>query len=135
MVNLLLVADNTNTLPVIEATVLFCSSIGFIVALPIVHSQQNLQFASAKDVFSNFSNASEWPEVGIAVPFSFYGALFVNSIWTAPAYVAEETQDARRESPKAIIQSFCCTAILGLGICLTFAFCISDMEILQKDKT
>lgn len=114
---------------------LFVSSVAFIIALPITHSQLGLPFASARDVFTNFSNTSEWPETGIPVPFSFYSALFVNSIWTAPAYIAEETHDASRKAPNAIIQSFSWTAIVGLGICLAIAFCIPDMDAVKADDS
>ncbi|TVY64790.1 GABA-specific permease [Fusarium oxysporum f. sp. cubense] len=133
---MLLRLENVSIVMIITATFLGLSCIGFIIALPVRHSMLDIPFASAEDVFGSFKNySSNWPETGIAVPFSFYGALFVNSIWAAPAYVAEETHDARREAPKAIMESFGCTAILGLGICLTFAFCIPDMDAVIADKT
>jgi amino acid transporter len=50
-------------------------------------------------------------------------------------YVAEETHDARKEAPRAIVQSFCCTAVLGTIICLIFAFCIHDMDVAAGTKT
>ena len=97
---------------------------------------QGLPFAAAADVFGKFTNYyPDWPETGVAVPFAFYGVLFVNSIWTAPAYVAEETHDARRQAPKAILESFICTAVLGLGVCLVFAFCINDMDTIVADES
>lgn len=118
------------------ATVLGLACFGLIIALPVTHSMKRLPFANAGDVFGKFTNYNvDWPETGVAVPFSFYGALFVNSIWTAPAYVAEETHDARRQAPKAIMESFSCTAILGLGVCLTFAFCIPDMDTIAADES
>uniref|UniRef100_A0A0D2YKI0 Uncharacterized protein n=1 Tax=Fusarium oxysporum (strain Fo5176) TaxID=660025 RepID=A0A0D2YKI0_FUSOF len=133
---MLLRLENVSIVMIITATFLGLSCIGFIIALPVRHSMLDIPFASAEDVFGSYKNySSDWPETGIAVPFCFYGALFVNSIWAAPAYVAEETHDARREAPKAIMESFVCTAILGLGICLAFAFCIPDMDAVVEDKT
>ena len=111
---------------------LFSSSVAFIVALPVTHWQRGLLFASAKDVFTQFSNVSAWHD-GVAVPFSFYTVLFVNSIWIAPAYVVEETHKAQTAAPNAIIQSYAWTAIVGLGISLALAFCIPDMAVAQSD--
>ncbi|KAM5350144.1 hypothetical protein ACJ41O_006649 [Fusarium nematophilum] len=132
---MLLKLERVSIVMVITAAVLFLSSVGFVIGLPVSHSTKGMPFANAGDVFSKFSNTSEWPETGIAVPFCFYSALFVNSIWVAPAYVAEETHDARREAPKAIIESFAWTAVLGVGICLAFAFCIPDMDGLAAAKS
>ncbi|KAE8357497.1 amino acid/polyamine transporter I [Aspergillus caelatus] len=117
------------------ATVLLLSCIAFVVALPATHVAHGLPFADAADVFGDFTNYSEWPENGFAVLISFSGALWVNSLWIAPVYVAEETQKARVRAPKAIIQSFGCTAIVGAIICLVFDFCIYDMDATALDET
>ncbi|KAL5592990.1 hypothetical protein FOBRF1_012092 [Fusarium oxysporum] len=132
---MLLKLERISIIMALTATVLLISCFGVIIGLPASHSARGLPFASASDVFGKFSNVSDWVETGIAVPLSFYTVLFVNSIWTAPAYIAEETHDARRQAPKAIMESFTCTAVVGTGICLVFAFCIPDMDLVQVDET
>jgi amino acid transporter len=117
------------------ASVLLLSCLALIVVLPAVHSAQGLPFADAADVFGNFTNNSAWPEPEIAASLSFSCALWVNSLWIAPVYVTEETKQARVRAPKAILQSFSCTAIVGTVICLIFAFCIHDMDTIAVDQT
>ncbi|KAL0942938.1 amino acid transporter [Colletotrichum truncatum] len=131
---MLLRLENVSILMIITATFLVTTSIGFIIALPITHSQLGLPFASAADVFGKFTNYSSWHETAIAVPLCFYSALFVNTVWMSPAYIAEETHNARVETPKAMLQSFIATAVIGLGICLAFAFCINDMSAIAHDR-
>lgn len=104
------------------------SCFGFMIALPVTHSQLGIPFTSAADVFGSFRNSSEWKQDWISVPFCFYSVLFVNSTWVSPAYIAEETHDARRQSPRAIIESFLWTTLLGLIVCLVFAFCLNDLD-------
>ncbi|KAF9882277.1 hypothetical protein CkaCkLH20_00313 [Colletotrichum karsti] len=129
---MLLRLENVSILMMVTGTFLAVSSVAVIIALPVVHSQAGLPFAAARDVFGSYKNYSPWSEAGIAVPISFYGALFVNSVWTAPAYVAEETHNARVETPRAMLNSYIVTAVVGWGICLAFAFCISDMDTLVR---
>ncbi|KAH6687277.1 amino acid permease-domain-containing protein [Plectosphaerella plurivora] len=132
---MLLRLETINIIMMVTAAFLFLSCLGFIIALPITHSQLNMPFTTAANVFGSFQNSSDWPQTGIAVPFCFYAVLFVNSTWTSPAYVAEETRDAAREAPRAIVESFAWTSILGLGVCLVFAFCINDLDAAINDPT
>lgn len=132
---MLLRLETINVLMMITAAFLFLSSVGFIIALPITHHQLGVPFAAAGAVFGSFRNSSDWPQDGVAVPFCFYAVLFVNSTWTSPAYVAEETRDAARQAPRAIVESFFWTSVLGLGCCLAFAFCMNDLDAAIEDPT
>ncbi|KAL2814186.1 amino acid/polyamine transporter I [Aspergillus granulosus] len=132
---ILLRLEKVSIVMMTTAAVLLLSCIAFIIALPATHAAQGLPFAAAADVFGDFINYSAWPDTGIAVLLSFSCALWVNTLWIAPVYVTEETQEARVRAPKAIIQSFSCTAIVGAIICLIFAFCIHDMDAAALDET
>ncbi|KAM5342011.1 hypothetical protein ACJ41O_015042 [Fusarium nematophilum] len=124
--------EKVSVIMMVTAAVTLLSCVAFIIALPVSHATKKRPFSSASDVFGNFTNYSSW-ETGISVSFSFYSALWVNSIWVAPAYIAEETHNAKVEAPKAMWQSFWCTAVVGTVICLIFAFCIHDMEMTVGD--
>lgn len=104
----------------------------YIIALPITHSQQHRPFASAAQVFGEYTNFSLWDE-SVSVPMSMFCAIWVITGWQAPAFIAEETHDASRAAPKAIIVAYCAIAVGGLIVSLTTAFCISDMSIAAFD--
>ncbi|KAH8743756.1 amino acid permease-domain-containing protein [Diaporthe sp. PMI_573] len=130
---MLLRLENISIVMIVAATFLVLSSFGFIIALPITHAQLGLPFTPAADVFGSFKNYSSWDQTGIAVSLSFYSVLFVNTVWMSPAYVAEETHNARVETPRAMLHSFIATAVVGMGICLALAFCINDMDVIAND--
>lgn len=116
------------------ALIILVHLIVFVIALPTSHAVQKKPFASAHDVFGSYTNYSDW-STGVAVPFTWFTAAWVNSAWAAPAYVAEATHDARRSAPKAIIMSYSVTAISGLIICIICAFCITDMDAAATDPS
>lgn len=106
----------------------------FIFALPITHRLQDLPFASAHDVFGTFENFTDWG-AGAAVPFTWFAAMWVNSAWMCPVYVAEDTHNASVEIPKSIVMTYVVTAVCGLLVSLLCAFCITDMPTFGLDET
>lgn len=106
----------------------------FVIGLPITHSVQGRRFTSGTDALGTYQNFSEWND-SVAVPFTFFGVAWVVTGWQQPAYVAEETQDARRVAPKAILTSFALTAVMGFLVCWICAFCIEDIEASAADPT
>lgn len=105
-----------------------------IIGLPITHAIQNRPFASAQAVFGEYLNSSDWGP-GVAVPYSWFCALWVNSAWMVPVYVSEETHNASKEIPKSLLYTFAATAASGLVVCLLFAFCIPDMKAVAADTS
>ncbi|RAK84384.1 hypothetical protein BO79DRAFT_275719 [Aspergillus costaricaensis CBS 115574] len=116
------------------AVLILVQALMLIIGLPITHAIQNRPFASAQAVFGEYLNSSDWgPEV--AVPYSWFCALWVNSAWMVPVYVSEETHNASKEIPKSLLYTFAATAASGLVVCLLFAFCIPDMEAVAADTS
>jgi amino acid transporter len=109
-------------------------TIFYVIALPVTHAHQGKPFPSAKTVFGSYQSYTDW-DAGVAVPFTWFCAAWVNSIWTAPAYVVEETHNARISAPKAMVTSYLTTCIMGLVLVVITAFCISDMDALAADPT
>ena len=105
-----------------------------VFGLPISHRVQERPFASAQDVFGSYQNWSGW-DAGVAIPYSWFAFMWVNSAWMCPCYVAEETKNASREIPKSIIGTYAFTSIAGTVICLLLAFCITDIESAGTDET
>lgn len=110
-----------------KAILILLHMLVFVFGLPIAHKLQNLPFVSAKTVFGEYSNFSDWG-LPVAIPYSWFGALWVNSGWVVPVYVTEETHNARIEIPKSLYYTFTTNTVCGLVICLISAFCINDME-------
>lgn len=93
-----------------------------------------MPFAKASDVFGLYQNFSEWP-AGVAVPFTWFCAAWTVTGWPTPAFVAEETVDSARSTPKAIVYSYCAAAGMGIIVCLITAFCVSDVAAAAMDTT
>lgn len=106
----------------------------YIIGLPISHAVQHMPFATGREVFGSYTNYSDW-DTGVAVPFTWFAAVWVNSAWAAPAYVVEGTKNPSRSAPNAILTSYISTAVIGLVICVITAFCISDMDAIATDQT
>lgn len=104
----------------------------YIIALPVTHSQQNRHFATAAQVFGEYANFSLWDR-SVSVPMSMFCAVWVITGWQAPAFIAEETHNASRAAPKAIIVSYSAIACGGLVVSLVTAFCIPDMSVAALD--
>lgn len=117
----------------LTAILVLIQTLVFIFGLPISHKVQNRPFASARTVFGEYTNFSDWG-LGVSVPYSWFCTLWVNSAWMVPVYVAEETHDASREIPKSLWYTFSVTAVIGMVICLVSAFCINDIEAAAADE-
>ncbi|KUL83431.1 hypothetical protein ZTR_10962 [Talaromyces verruculosus] len=116
------------------ANLILIHSLVFIFGLPITHKLQHLPFTSAKAVFGEYTNYSDW-NLAVTVPYTWLCALWVNSAWMVPVYVAEETHNAKIEIPKTLWYTFTFTAVSGVVICLICAFCISDMDAAAADES
>ncbi|KAF5598369.1 amino-acid permease [Fusarium pseudocircinatum] len=82
--------------------------------LPVAHAKQSKPFAAGSDVFASYDNFSEWP-VGVAVPFTWFCAAWTVTGWPSPAFIAEETVNPAKNTPRSIIIAYCSTAGLGVA--------------------
>ncbi|KAJ5371474.1 uncharacterized protein N7496_007566 [Penicillium cataractarum] len=119
---------------IFTAAVMLLYTIIYLIALPVTHAVQGQPFPSAKTVFGSYQNYTDW-DTGVAVTFTWFCAAWVNSIWMAPAYVAEETHNSRISAPKAMITSYLSTCMMGLFVTVITAFCIPDMDTLAADPS
>ncbi|KAL4753501.1 hypothetical protein BDW72DRAFT_26338 [Aspergillus terricola var. indicus] len=122
------------TIYILIAILTLVHALIFIFGLPITHAVQKQPFASGQQVFGEFTTFSDWGP-SVAAPYSWFAALWVNSAWMVPVYMAEETHRASIEIPKSLISTYSLTAISGLVVCLVSAFCISDIEAAATDIT
>ncbi|KAJ6016842.1 hypothetical protein N7451_000221 [Penicillium sp. IBT 35674x] len=126
--------EKISVIYIIMALLVLIQTIIYLIGLPVTHAVQGLPFASAREVFGSFSTYTDWG-AGVAVPYSWFGALWVNSAWMVPVYVSEETHQATTEVPKSLIYTFTVTFVSGLVISLLAAFCITDIVAAAEDAT
>lgn len=53
------------------AAIVLVTTLILIIALPVAHTFQGMPFASAADVFTNYTNYSDWNSA-VALPMSFF---------------------------------------------------------------
>lgn len=116
----------------VAAAVMAVTIIIYIIAIPITHSQQDRPFASGAQAFGKYNNHSLYVNA-VAVPMSFFCAVWAITGWQAPALVAEETHNASRTAPKAVITSYLTISTGGLVVSLITAFCIPDITVAADD--
>ncbi|KAL3447773.1 amino acid/polyamine transporter I [Aspergillus insuetus] len=119
---------------ILMAVLTLVQALVFVFGLPITHAVQKQPFATGRQVFGEFSSYSDWGP-SVAAPYSWFAALWVNSAWMVPVYMAEETHRASIEIPKSLLSTYSLTAISGLIVCLISAFCITDIEAAATDLT
>ncbi|KAJ5552469.1 hypothetical protein N7494_001847 [Penicillium frequentans] len=134
VVSMMLRLENVTLAYMICAVVILCHVILFLIALPVSHAVQGMPFPSARVVFGSYQNYTDW-EPAVAVPFTWFCAAWVNSIWMAPAFVVEETHSPRTSAPKAMIGSYISTCVMGLFVTIISAFCIADMDSIAMDPS
>ncbi|KAF9038687.1 APC amino acid permease [Panaeolus papilionaceus] len=104
---------------------LFGTSIAAIVSL-LVLSDGNR--ASTHDVFTNFENSSGWSSDGWAFMLAFAAPMWTLTGYDSAAHISEETANAARAAPVAIIVAVACTASLGWLLLISAAFAIPSVQ-------
>src|SRR5258706_653930 len=112
---------------------IFASALGTIVLivttnlLPIKASPN---INSAKDIFTKVYNQTGWP-TGWAFCMTFLSPTWTLSGYDVAAHVAEETHDAARNVPRAIIWSSWSSVLLGSIYLISLALCATDIDSLM----
>ncbi|KAG1722545.1 amino acid/polyamine transporter I, partial [Suillus paluster] len=92
-----------------------------IIALPIAtpHEYRN----TASFALGNFTNLDGWPS-GFAFILSLMAPLYTTGGYDASVHMSEEASNAAIAIPWAITGAIAMSAVLGLGINITIAFCM-----------
>ncbi|CAI5759858.1 unnamed protein product [Candida verbasci] len=106
----------------------------FLIAVPVGVSRRGYGFNNASFIFGNFENFRQYP-----TGFSFILAL-TPAVWTIGAYdsaihCAEEARNAQRAIPWGILGSITACWVIGWIICIVFAACIQDGDVLRMITT
>ena len=87
---------------------------------------------SAKDIFTVVYNQTGWP-TGWAFCMSLLSPTWTLSGYDVAAHVAEETHDAARNVPRAMVWSSWSSVVLGLVYLVSLALCTTDIDALTGD--
>ncbi|KAK5103104.1 hypothetical protein LTS08_003907 [Lithohypha guttulata] len=86
-------------------------------------------------VFTTSLNEGGWPTQGISYCVGFLGnvATFVGA--DASVHLAEETENAARNIPRAIIAGMCVNGAVGFVTMITILFCLGDVDSVLETAT
>jgi len=87
---------------------------------------------SARDIFTVVYNQTGWP-AGWAFCMALLSPTWTLSGYDVAAHVAEETYDAARNVPRAMIWSSWSSGILGFIYLISLALCTTDIDSLTGD--
>ena len=84
---------------------------------------------SAKNVFSNVTDGSNWDSKGFSFMIGFLSVAWTMTDYDATTHISEETKKAAIRGPVAITQAVMISGIVGLLLNITFGFCISGGDV------
>lgn len=85
--------------------------------------------ASARQVFvTGFENTSGWSSLGIGILTGQISAIWGCIGSDAAAHMSEETKDAGRVVPQAMMWSFTVNGLLGIALVATVCFALPDLN-------
>nr|UJH94476.1 Hnm1 [Starmerella bombicola] len=92
------------------------------------------KFESPLFVFTTLVNKG-WSNKGMAVILGVMQSAYGMCTYDSVAHLAEETENARKESPKAMVISVFIGFVTGLGFVLALLFCIQDLDAVINTST
>ncbi|EME80806.1 uncharacterized protein MYCFIDRAFT_35772 [Pseudocercospora fijiensis CIRAD86] len=113
-------------LPLLEGIALFVHVFGFfciIVPLWVLAPK-----ASAKAVFTEFSNFGGWSSIGTACMVGQIAATTSFAGCDAPVHLSEEVKNASLAVPRMMIASIILNGAMGFVVIITYVFCITNLE-------
>jgi len=111
---------------------IFASALGtvvLIIATILLPIKASPNINSAKDIFTVVHNQTGWT-TGWAFWLSMLSPIWTLSGYDVAAHVAEETYDAARNVPRAIIWSSWSSVLLGSAYLISLALCATDIDSL-----
>ncbi|KAJ4340185.1 hypothetical protein N0V87_002806 [Didymella glomerata] len=83
---------------------------------------------TARDVFTDFSNASDWSSLGLSLMVGQISAIYSILGSDATAHMAEEVRDASRYIPISLFWSYFGNSMMAIVLLVSFLFAIDDVD-------
>ncbi|KAF1353870.1 amino acid permease-like protein [Delphinella strobiligena] len=119
----------SHKLPLAEGIVLILHVFGFFAFLIVFWTMADL--GTAKTVFTSFSNGSGWSSQGVSCLVGLLTPIWCFIGPDAGAHMSEETKDAGRILPRAMIWATFVNGILSCLMMITFCFAVKDNDYLN----
>ncbi|KAH8592743.1 amino acid/polyamine transporter I [Bisporella sp. PMI_857] len=84
---------------------------------------------SAKNVFGNVSDGTNWNSKGLSFLIGFLAVAWTMTDYDATTHISEETRKAAIRGPVAITQAVLISGIVGWLLTITLGFCILDGDV------
>jgi choline transport protein len=120
-------------LPKFEITIMVIHVCGFIAIM--VTLLKTSEIGTAASVFKTVLNEGGWPTQGLSYCVGFLGnvATFVGA--DASVHMAEETENASLNIPRAICAGMIINGLIGFAMMLTTLFCLGDPDSVLDTET
>lgn len=115
-----------------KAMLVFNLSAFVIVVVAVLACKKEKQ--PADFVFKDFQNETGF-STGYAALLGILQAAFGMTGYDSAAHLSEETQNARRDIPRAIVMSVYVGAITGFIFLISLMFCITDLDAVTNTTT
>lgn len=124
----------SRVLPTIEKFILVVHVVGFFaVLIPVVHLAPNR--ASARDVFTQFSNGGAWPSQGLSFFIGLVGIVYAMFGCDSAVHMAEEINNAEVVVPWSMLTTTVLNGALGFAIVIAVLFVTPDITAALASPT
>ncbi|KAK5681067.1 hypothetical protein LTS10_006827 [Elasticomyces elasticus] len=113
-------------LPLAEGIVLFLHIFAFFAFLLVMWIMAD--HVPASQVFTTFHDGGNWNNIGLSCLVGLTTPIWCFIGPDAGAHMSEELKDASLQLPKAMMWATFGNGIMGIGMLITFCFCITDLE-------
>ncbi|TKA82591.1 hypothetical protein B0A55_01374 [Friedmanniomyces simplex] len=120
-------------LPLAEGIVLFLHIFAFFAFLLTLWIMAD--HAPAAQVFTTFHDGGGWGNVGLSCLVGLATPIWCFIGPDAGAHMSEELKDASLQLPKAMMWATFGNGIMGIGMLITFCFCITDLDALLNSDS
>ncbi|UZJ57577.1 hypothetical protein CBS101457_006897 [Exobasidium rhododendri] len=83
---------------------------------------------SAKVAFTQLENGSGWSNNGMAFLLSLTSVMWTHTGYDSAVHVAEETKNAAKTAPLAIMSAVFGTSFMGFALAIVTSFAVSDLQ-------
>ncbi|KAF2650111.1 amino acid transporter [Lophiostoma macrostomum CBS 122681] len=122
----------SQVMPLIQNIMLVVHVLGFLAVIIVLWVLSPR--ASTKVTFTNFTNEGGWSTMGLSLMVGQISAIYACICSDAAAHMSEETKDAGKTVPRAMLGSYLLNGALGLVFLITYMYMMTDVDAATGDS-